>query len=73
MFFFEYEEGICVLKDVSLDARAGTTTALVGSSGSGKSTLVSLIMAFARPNSGEVLIDGRNLEDIRLGVLPQNI
>ena len=65
--FFEYEEGVPVLKDVSLDARAGTTTALVGSSGSGKSTLVSLIMAFARPKSGEVLIDGRNLEKVRLG------
>lgn len=65
--FFEYEIDIPVLKGVSLDAKAGTTTALVGSSGSGKSTLVSLVMAFARPTSGEVSIDGRNLEDVRLG------
>jgi ABC-type multidrug transport system fused ATPase/permease subunit len=65
--FFEYEEGQPVLKGVSLDAPAGTTTALVGSSGSGKSTLVSLIMAFSRPTSGAVFVDGRDLTTIRLG------
>jgi ABC-type multidrug transport system fused ATPase/permease subunit len=65
--YFEYEEGQPVLKGVSLDAPAGTTTALVGSSGSGKSTLVSLIMAFSRPTSGRVLVDGRDLTTIRLG------
>ncbi len=64
--FFEYEVGVPVLKGVSFDAQAGTTTALVGSSGSGKSTLVSLIMAFARPSSGAILIDGRDLEAVRL-------
>ena len=65
--FFSYEENQPVLKGVSLDAPAGTTTALVGSSGSGKSTLVSLIMAFSRPISGQVLIDGRDLTTVRLG------
>lgn len=64
---FEYEENVAVLKNVSLESAAGSTTALVGSSGSGKSTLVSLIMAFARPKSGEIFIDGRNLETVRLG------
>jgi ABC-type multidrug transport system fused ATPase/permease subunit len=64
---FAYEENQPVLKNVSLDAPAGTTTALVGSSGSGKSTLVSLIMAFARPTSGQVFIDGRDLITVRLG------
>ncbi|MCA9836728.1 MAG: ABC transporter ATP-binding protein [Trueperaceae bacterium] len=64
---FEYEKDVPVLRDISLEAPAGSTTALVGSSGSGKSTLVSLIMAFARPTSGEVLIDGRDLAGIRLG------
>ncbi len=64
---FAYDPGTPVLKGISLDAPAGTTTALVGSSGSGKSTLVSLIMAFARPDAGQVLIDGRDLEGIRLG------
>jgi subfamily B ATP-binding cassette protein MsbA len=63
---FEYNPGVPVLKRVSFRAAAGTTTALVGSSGSGKSTLISLVMAFNRPLSGRVLIDGRDLATIRL-------
>jgi ABC-type multidrug transport system fused ATPase/permease subunit len=63
---FEYEEGVPVLRDVSLVAPAGTTTALVGSSGSGKSTLISLIMAFNRPQSGAVTLDGQDLQSLRL-------
>ena len=63
---FEYNEGVLVLKDVSFHAPAGTTTALVGSSGSGKSTLISLVMAFNRPKSGRILIDGRDLATVRL-------
>ncbi len=64
--WFEYTEGIPVLKGVSFAAAAGTTTALVGSSGSGKSTLISLVMAFNRPTSGRVLVDGRDLAGVRL-------
>jgi ABC-type multidrug transport system fused ATPase/permease subunit len=63
---FEYDPGVLVLKNVSLTASAGTTTALVGSSGSGKSTLISLIMAFNHPRSGRVLVDGRDLAGVRL-------
>ncbi len=55
-----------VLRDVSFASPAGSTTALVGSSGSGKSTLISLVMAFNRPKSGEVFIDGAPLSDVRL-------
>jgi subfamily B ATP-binding cassette protein MsbA len=64
--WFEYREGIPVLKDVTFTSREGTTTALVGSSGSGKSTLISLIMAFQRPNRGRIMVAGRDLADIRL-------
>jgi ABC-type multidrug transport system fused ATPase/permease subunit len=64
--WFEYNEGVPVIKGVSFDARAGSTTALVGSSGSGKSTLISLVMAFNRPTRGRVLIDGQDLEEIQL-------
>ena len=64
--WFEYNPGAPVLKNVSFAARAGTTTALVGSSGSGKSTLISLVMAFNRPTQGRVLVDGRDLESLRL-------
>ncbi|MES2306761.1 MAG: ABC transporter ATP-binding protein [Gemmatimonadota bacterium] len=63
---FSYEPGVPVLKDVTFDAPAGSTTALVGTSGSGKSTLVSLVMAFNRPDSGRILIDGRDLGGMRL-------
>ena len=63
---FEYDPGVPVLRDVSLVAPAGTTTALVGSSGSGKSTLISLVMAFNRPQSGMVTLDGQDLQSIRL-------
>jgi len=63
---FEYNPGVPVLKNISFRAPAGTTTALVGSSGSGKSTLISLVMAFNRPSTGIVRVDGRNLEELRL-------
>jgi ABC-type multidrug transport system fused ATPase/permease subunit len=64
--WFEYREGVPVLKGVTFIAPEGTTTALVGSSGSGKSTLISLIMAFSRPKSGRVLVAGRDLATMRL-------
>jgi subfamily B ATP-binding cassette protein MsbA len=63
---FHYNEGVPVLRNISFDAPAGSTTALVGSSGSGKSTLVALAMAFHRPRSGRILIDGQDLEDVRV-------
>ena len=63
---FEYNPDVPVLKHISFRAPAHTTTALVGSSGSGKSTLISLVMTFNRPKSGRVLIDGRDLDTLRL-------
>ncbi len=63
---FEYTRGVPVLTHVTFTATAGTTTALVGSSGSGKSTLISLVMAFNRPLTGTIFIDGRDLATVRL-------
>jgi subfamily B ATP-binding cassette protein MsbA len=63
---FEYNPGTPVLKHITFTAPAGSTTALVGSSGSGKSTLISLVMTFNRPNSGRVLVDGRDLMSVKL-------
>jgi subfamily B ATP-binding cassette protein MsbA len=63
---FSYVPGVPVLRDVSFRAAEGSTTALVGSSGSGKSTLLGLVMAFNRPDSGTILIDGRDLATERL-------
>ncbi len=64
--WFEYRDGIPVLKDISFVSKAGTTTALVGSSGSGKSTLISIILAFNRPLKGRVTIGGQDLTTLRL-------
>ena len=76
---FEYTPGAPVLKDINFVAPAGTSVALVGPSGSGKSTLISLVAAFHRPTSGQVIVDGRDLNDIRLydyrghiGIVPQD-
>jgi subfamily B ATP-binding cassette protein MsbA len=63
---FEYEENAPVLKSVSFFAPAGTTTALVGSSGSGKSTILNLVLNFIQPASGRVLIDGKDLQAVKL-------
>jgi len=63
---FEYRPGIPVLRDVSFRATAGTTTAIVGPSGAGKSTLFALLMAFHRPTSGRVTIDGEDLAGVKL-------
>ena len=63
---FAYVKETPVLRGVSFVAEAGSTTALVGSSGSGKSTLIGLVMAFNRPDSGEILVDGEALDSVRL-------
>jgi ABC-type multidrug transport system fused ATPase/permease subunit len=64
--FFEYEKGVPVLRNVSFEARPGTSTALVGPSGAGKSTLIGLVAAFYRPTSGVIRVDGHDLSRVRL-------
>ncbi len=63
---FSYEKDKPVLHGISFDSRPGTVTALVGSSGSGKSTIISLVCAFHKPDSGQVLVDGIDLSTVRL-------
>ncbi len=63
---FEYDSGKPVLHGVSLEARPGTVTALVGPSGSGKSTVIGLVAAFAKPTAGNILLDGVDLSTVRL-------
>lgn len=57
-----YEDGPLVLEDVSLHADPGEFIAIVGGSGAGKSTLLRLALGLARPASGRVSYDGRDLE-----------
>jgi subfamily B ATP-binding cassette protein MsbA len=64
--FFEYEENAAVLEGISFNSPAGTTTALVGSSGSGKSTILSLVLNFIQPKAGKILVDGVDLQEIKL-------
>ena len=63
---FSYEPGQPVLQDVSFEMEAGATIALVGSSGSGKTTLVGLILRFHRPERGQILIDGQDVESVSM-------
>ena len=51
--------GFIALQDVNLQVRSGELISIVGPSGCGKSTLLDLIAGLARPNSGEIFIDGR--------------
>ena len=55
-----------VLHHVNLTVPKGKTIALVGQSGSGKSTLVDLLPRYHDVNSGEILIDGTNIKDVRI-------
>ncbi|HUX65220.1 lipid A export permease/ATP-binding protein MsbA [Sulfuricella sp.] len=69
-----YEENTAwVLKDISLKIAPGETVALVGQSGSGKTSLVNLIPRFYHPTSGQILLDGYDIETIRLANLRDNI
>ncbi len=63
---FEYEKHTPVIKGISFLSRAGTTTALVGSSGSGKSTILSLVLNFIIPKKGRVLVDGKDIQSVKL-------
>ena len=63
---YRYGSGPLVLREVSFDAMAGCTTALVGPNGAGKSTLVGLLLGLDNPSAGRVLIDGQPLPALRV-------
>ena len=63
---FSYVKGREVLHDINLTVEKGKTIALVGQSGSGKSTLVDLVPRYHDVSAGEVLIDGKNIKDVRI-------
>lgn len=70
---FSYVEGRDVLKHVNIRVPKGKTIALVGQSGSGKSTLVDLVPRYHDVDRGEVLIDGKNIKNVRIADLRQLI
>ncbi|EEC84043.1 hypothetical protein OsI_30303 [Oryza sativa Indica Group] len=65
-FAYPSRPEVQVFRDLSLRARAGRTLALVGASGCGKSSVLALVQRFYEPNSGRVLLDGRDLRKFNL-------
>ena len=61
---FSYEKGKEILKNVSIEAKKGEVIAIVGPTGAGKTTIVNLLTKFYKIDSGEILIDGKNIDDI---------
>ncbi|MDE7251870.1 MAG: ABC transporter ATP-binding protein/permease [Acetatifactor sp.] len=69
---FSYIPGTPVLQDFQLTVKPGQKIALVGATGSGKTTVVNLLMRFYPVDSGEILIDGVNIQDIKRDALRRN-
>jgi ATP-binding cassette subfamily B protein len=76
---FEYVPGVEVLHDINLDVHPGETVAVVGPTGAGKSTLTSLVARFYDVTQGRLLIDGRDVRQVkreslarRLGIVLQD-
>ena len=70
---FTYPNGNEALKDVSFTVKPGKITALVGLSGAGKSTVVNLLDKFYEPTSGDIYVDGVNINDFNTEYLRENI
>ncbi|MBR2826955.1 MAG: ABC transporter ATP-binding protein [Erysipelotrichaceae bacterium] len=70
---FSYIDGIPVLNDVSFTCKPGEMLALVGPTGVGKTTITELLSRFYEPDSGRILIDGQDIQNITLKSLRQNI
>jgi len=65
-FAYPHKKNVQVLKNINLHIKKGQNVAIVGESGGGKSTIVSLLQRLYDPTEGQVLIDGKNLQDYNL-------
>ncbi|CAF5155648.1 unnamed protein product, partial [Rotaria sp. Silwood1] len=72
-FIYPSRKEVPVLHNLSLIARAGQTTALVGTSGSGKSTCISLFLRYYEPSCGQITIGDRPITDYTVKQLRKNI
>jgi ATP-binding cassette subfamily B protein len=71
--WFAYKEEQFVLKNISFEAKAGETIALVGATGSGKSSTINLLTRFYEYQKGQIWLDGQKLENYTLGFLRKHI
>lgn len=63
---FSYENSQSVLRNINFKIEAGEKVAIIGRNGSGKSTIINLILRFLTPSSGEILLDGKDINYIKL-------
>jgi len=70
---FSYVPDEPVLKEISFEAKMGQTIAIVGATGAGKSTIINLLSRFYDIKSGEILIDGTNINNYTLASLRKQI
>jgi ABC-type multidrug transport system fused ATPase/permease subunit len=70
---FAYDEGRTVLNGVSLRVEMGESVALVGANGAGKTTMLKHMAGLLAPDSGQILVDGIGLNDLRPGVWRQQL
>lgn len=71
--WFSYNSVDWILKNLSFTVNKGETAAFVGETGAGKTTIISLISGFYKVQKGEILIDGININDIKLEDLRRNV
>jgi ATP-binding cassette, subfamily B, multidrug efflux pump len=62
-----------IIKDMSLEAKAGQTVALVGPTGAGKTTIINLLTRFYEIESGRILIDGKDIRQVKKADLRRNL
>lgn len=70
---FSYTEGKQILKDVTFSINKGEKIALIGQTGAGKTTIINLILGFYKINSGNIIFDGKNMDDISLESIRKNV
>jgi ATP-binding cassette, subfamily B, multidrug efflux pump len=67
--WFSYKEDAPLIEEMDLDVKEGQTIAIVGPTGAGKTTLVNLLMRFYETRKGRILVDGKDVRDLRRGSL----